>query len=86
MAIYVKDPATEAAVRGYAACLGLSVTAAIRKAVEDAQARDDASREAEIARKLAAVRRIQARVAKLPELMTAEEVDAFMYDENGLPH
>jgi len=40
----------------------------------------------DVARMRAAVAEIQARWAAAPELMSDKEVDAFMYDENGLPH
>lgn len=86
MGLSLKDPETERRIRRLAESKGLGITAAIRLAVDNELARDEGSRQAEIDRKLAAVREIQDRVAKLPVLMTDEEVDAWMYDENGLPH
>jgi hypothetical protein len=79
MAIYVKDRETEAAVRAFASRKGISITAAIREAVDDARKRD-------IAKRHKAIREIQKRVAKMPKYMTNDEIDAWMYDENGLPH
>jgi hypothetical protein len=86
MPLYVRDRETEEAVRNYATRKGLGVTAAIRAAVCAAEAREAEAKTVEVERKLAAVRKIQKEWAKLPKLMTDEEVDAWMYDETGAPH
>ena len=85
MAIYVKDPETEAAVRDYAAVNGLTVTAAIKHAVATARASAEAARGQQAEQRMQAIRDIQARFAARPDHMSPEEIDAWMYDESGLP-
>ncbi len=85
MALSIKDPETDALVRKLAKLRRTSFTGAIRLAVNNELAKDE--RPAKDPEKIrAAVAEIQARWAAAPELMTDKEVDAFMYDENGLPH
>jgi antitoxin VapB len=86
MALSIKDPETEALARKLAKHRGLSMTKVIRDALAESLANDNELRQAEIARRRESIRKIQEEVAKLPEFMTAEQVDAWMYDENGLPH
>lgn len=89
MALSIKDDETDALVRQLAKRRNLNYTAAIRLAVSNELAREDLPKQrsqAEIDKMWADVREIQNRVAKLPELMTDAEADAWMYDENGLPH
>lgn len=84
MALSIKDPETDALVRKLAKARGTSFTGAVRLAVENELAREAAPK-----RKIdwEAVRRIQKSFAdKGGNGMTAEEADAWMYDENGLPH
>jgi len=85
MAIYVKDRETETAVRGYAARKGLTVTAAIRRAVAEAEASEKTAVEARYQRMLGNIRKIQARVAALPVLDDRSPDEILGYDENGLP-
>ncbi len=86
MGLSIKDPETEALARKLAAHRGISLTNAIRSALAESLTNDNELRQAEIERKLAAIKEIQAEVAKLPVLMSDEEIDVWMYDENGLPH
>ena len=86
MGLSIKDPETEALARKLAAHRGISLTNAIRSALAESLTNDNELRQAEIERKLAAIKEIQAEVAKLPVLMSDEKIDAWMYDENGLPH
>ena len=86
MPLSIKDPETEALARKLAAHRGISLTNAIRSALAESLTNDNELRQAEIERKLAAIKEIQAEVAKLPVLMSDEKIDAWMYDENGLPH
>ncbi|MGL5838780.1 MAG: type II toxin-antitoxin system VapB family antitoxin [Sphingorhabdus sp.] len=80
-----KNDETERRIRELARRRGLGVTSAIRLAVENELAKDEPpKRDSE--KIIAAVRKIQDQVAKLPVLMSDEEIDAWMYDENGLPH
>lgn len=89
MALSIKDNETDALVRRLAAARKLSYTGAIKLAVSNELAREDFAgkrSQAEIDKMWADVLKIQQRTAKLPELMTEAEADAWMYDENGLPH
>ena len=86
MGLSIKDPETEALARKLAAHRGISLTNAIRSALAESLTNDNELRQAEIECKLAAIKEIQAEVAKLPVLMSDEKIDAWMYDENGLPH
>lgn len=86
MGLSLKDPETESRVRRLAEIRGVGITAAIRMAVDNELARDDADQKAEFERKLSEIRIIQEKCAGLPILMTDAEVDDWMYDENGLPH
>lgn len=85
MGLSIKNDEAERLIRQLAKARNTSITRAVTEAV-----RNELSREAKPRKDpeaiIAAVRKIQAEVAKLPVLMTEEEVDAWMYDENGLPH
>ena len=85
MALSIKDPETDALVRRLAKIKHVNYTAAIRLAVSNELERSEKPKK-DPEKILAAIREIQDRWAKLPEKMTAEQVDAWMYDENGLPH
>ena len=85
MALSIKDPETDALVRKLAKLRRLSFTGAIRLAVNNELALDEKPVK-DIAKIKAAVAEIQRRVAAYPKTMTAAEIDAWMYDENGLPH
>ena len=85
MALSIKDPETDALVRKLAKLRRTSFTGAIRLAVNNELAKDERPVK-DVAKIKAAVAEIQARWAALPDLMTMEEIDAWMYDENGLPH
>lgn len=86
MGLSIKDPETEALARKLAEHRGVSLTSAIRSALAESLANDNELRQAEIDRRNAAITDIQEQYAALPDRMTMEEVDAWMYDENGLPH
>ncbi len=90
MALNIKDPETEKAVRTLAKRRGLTLTQAVRHAVRSELDKDDLS-EAEKARRVAEARaRMQALYKKYnikpaERSMTKEEMDDFVgYDENGL--
>lgn len=90
MALNIKDPETEKAVRTLAKRRGLTLTQAVRHAVRSELDKDDLS-EAEKARRVAEARaRMQALYKKYnikpaERSMTKEEMDDFLgYDENGL--
>lgn len=87
MGLSIKDPETERLVRLLAERSRTGVTGAIKLAVSNELARGEQKRAAEKDRKLHAIREIQRRYAESGgNGMTADEVDAWMYDENGLPH
>lgn len=86
MALSIKDEETDRLVRKLAGIKGLSYTQTIRLAVSNELQRSQTRGPAENEKLMKAIAEIQARVAALPNRMTAEEVDAWMYDENGLPH
>lgn len=86
MALSIKDEETDRLVRKLAGIKGLSYTQTIRLAVSNELQRSETRDPAEKEKLMKAIAEIQARVAALPSRMTAEEVDAWMYDENGLPH
>jgi antitoxin VapB len=85
MALSIKDPETDALVRKLARARGTSYTGAIRLAVENELARE-ARPKRSFDEVMAEIQQIQDETAALPDAMTAEEVDAWMFDENGLPH
>ncbi len=86
MALSIKDEETDRLVRKLAQLKQLSYTQTIRLAVTNELKRSETRSPYEQAELRKAIGEIQARVAARPDLMTAEEVDAWMYDENGLPH
>lgn len=87
MALSIKDPETDALVRKLAKARGTSFTGAVRLAVENELAREAAPRRRQSPEEfMAAIKEIQESYAELNDTRTAEEIDAWMYDENGLPH
>lgn len=74
MSIYIKDPATDKAVRTLAKLHGVSLTEAIREAVEEKLANDRAKG----LDRLAKLRELQAKVAQWPE--TGLKADKAFYD------
>ncbi|MBS7791528.1 type II toxin-antitoxin system VapB family antitoxin [Roseococcus sp. SDR] len=80
----IKDEALIEKVRRLAEKRQTTQTDVLRQLVDEALARDDAEREARRLEKLAAIREITARTAKLfPPGTTSDHSD--LYDENGLP-
>ena len=66
MAINIKDPATEGVVRELASATGETITDAIRSAAQAALDAIKAERDADRARRLAAIRALQDEIAKMP--------------------
>jgi antitoxin VapB len=85
MGLSIKNEETERLVRELAKRRGIGVTGAIKLAVSNELA-NFAQPKKDPAAVLAAIKKIQAEVAKLPQYMTAEEIDDWMYNESGLPH
>lgn len=88
MGINVKNAEVEAEIRLLAAELDVGLTEAILEAVrwrrEALRAERVAAREAEIARKMAAIRAMQDEVRPFIKPGTTSSCDEF-YDEDGLP-
>lgn len=86
MALSIKDEETDRLVRKLAQIKRLSYTHTIRLAVANELKRAEAPDPVGQQDLRKAIAEIQARVASRPSRMTAQQVDAWMYDENGLPH
>jgi len=82
MAISIKDPETDRLARALAEATGESLTAAIRRALEERLAREQARARRGIS---AEVRRIQERLARLPVLDPRPAEEMLGYDSHGLP-
>jgi antitoxin VapB len=85
MGLSIKNDETEGLVRELARRKGIGVTTAIHLAVSNELERTPPPKKDPEAI-MAAVRAIQAQVAQLGGLPTMQEIDDWMYDENGLPH
>lgn len=90
MALNIKDPETEKAVRTLARRRGLTLTEAVRQAVRSELGKDELSEEEKARRVAAAQERMQALYRKYgikpaERSMTKDEMDAIIgYDENGM--
>ena len=84
MGLSIKNEETERLVRELARRRGIGVTTAIRLAVSNELANLPPKKDPEqIAIR---VRETQELWKQLPKFMTDKEVDAWMYDDDGLPH
>ncbi|MBY0335273.1 MAG: type II toxin-antitoxin system VapB family antitoxin [Acetobacteraceae bacterium] len=80
----IKDEALIATLKRLAERRQTTVTGVVRQLASEAEARDDAEREARVAAKRAAIMAIAERASKLfPPGATSDHSD--LYDENGLP-
>jgi len=90
VALNIKDPETEKAVRQLARRRGLSLTEAVRMAVRSELDKDELSEEEKARRVAAAMARIEALDRKYgikpaQHSMTKQEMDDIIgYDENGM--
>ena len=90
MALNIKDPETEKAVRTLAKRRGLSLTEAVRQAVSSELGKDELSEDEKARRVAAATARMEALYKKYDikpaaRSMTRDEIDDVLgYDENGL--
>jgi antitoxin VapB len=75
MSIYIKDPATDKAVRKLAKLKGVSLTEAIRGAIEKALVDEKVKKKEDF---MAVVRELQAKLAKYPR--TGLKADKAFYD------
>lgn len=82
MAISIKDPETDRLARALAEATGESLTAAIRRALEERLDRERNRSRRGIG---AEVRRIQERLARLPVLDPRPAEEMLGYDDDGVP-
>lgn len=89
MALNIKDPETEKAVRTLAKRRGLSLTEAVRQAVNSELGKDELSEDEKALRIAKGRRKLQAfyerhNIKPTTHVMTKQEMDdAIGYDENG---
>ena len=82
MAISIKDPETDRLARALAEATGESLTAAIRRALEERLERETQRSQRAISPE---IRRIQERLARLPVLDPRSAEEILGYDDRGLP-
>ena len=80
MTLHIKNPEADRLARELAEVTGEPVEDAVANAL-----RDQLARKKEIARKLAAIREIQERVAALPILDPRSDDEILGYNEHGVP-
>jgi antitoxin VapB len=85
MALNIKDPITDRLARKLAARTGESITVAVRTAIEHRLNAEGIKRERDRERLFNRVRKIQERVAALPDLTPVSPHDLVAYDDDGLP-
>lgn len=86
MALSIRHDETEELVRSYAHQKGITMTAAINAAMKQAIANDRSLRDAEVARRMAAMMDSQREFAKLPIIDDRTPDEILGYDEYGLPN
>jgi antitoxin VapB len=80
MGLTITDEGLAQMIRDLAERKGVTVDEAVRHAVAR-----EVEREAEVARKIALTRRLQAEIAAMPVLDPRSPDELLGYDENGLP-
>ena len=85
MGLSIKNGAVEEMIRALAARRGVSMTEAVRQAVAEELAREDAIRAAEKAEWVSELRAIVAKTAHLPQLNDLTDEEILGYDAFGLP-
>ncbi|KPF60091.1 hypothetical protein IP88_16005 [alpha proteobacterium AAP81b] len=87
MQLNIKDPETHRLVAELSEEIGVTKASAVKEAVREKLQRVRSDREADIAERLARLRELTAQMrARMPKpLPTQQELDDWMYDENGLP-
>ena len=86
MGLSIKNDSVEDMIRTLAARRGVSMTEAVRQAVAEELAREDAARAAEKAEWVARIMAIVAEAKTLPRLNDLTDDEILGYDEFGLPH
>jgi len=86
VSLNIKNETTHELVRRLAELTGQSQTGAVEDAVRRRLAELEQDREAEVARKLAAIEAVVARARLLPRTgKSTEEIMDELYDESGMP-
>ena len=85
MALNIKDPATDRLARKLAAKTGASITVAVRTAIEHRLIAEAAKNERERERMFSRVRKIQERVAAMPDRIKKSDNDIIGYNDFGAP-
>ncbi|MBA4748084.1 MAG: type II toxin-antitoxin system VapB family antitoxin [Sphingopyxis sp.] len=85
MGLSIKNNETEAKIRRLAKARKMSMTAVVTLAIDNELAKEPKPKK-DPEKVMAAIREIQARVAKLPAIDPTVNADDWMYDDNGMPH
>lgn len=85
MGLSIKNTEVERMLRELAERRGVGMTEALRQVLAEEMARAAAAREGEIEATLAAVHRIQARFAAMPDVGDMTDDEILGYDESGIP-
>jgi antitoxin VapB len=85
MGLSIKNAEVERMVREIATTRGVSMTEALKQVLAEEVERQRWAREADIAKKIAAVRAIQREIAAMPDISTMTDDEILGYDENGIP-
>ncbi len=87
MQLNIKDAETHRLVSELSQEIGLSKASAVKEAVREKLQRVKNARDADVTRRLAELRVLTAQIReRLPKpLPTQQELDDWMYDEDGLP-
>ena len=85
MGLSIKNDAVEEMIRALAARRGVSMTEAVRQAVAEELAREDAAKAVEKAKWVSELRAIVAKTAHLPRLNDLTDEEILGYDAFGLP-
>jgi antitoxin VapB len=85
MALSIRDPETDRLARELAGLTGETMTQAIRKALEERLARQRRGREADLAKRRAAVMATLERIWAMPVQDDRSPDEIIGYDEHGLP-
>ncbi len=85
MGLSIKNDATEDKIRRLAKARKMSMTAVVTLAIDNELAKEPRPNK-DSEKMLRAIKKIQARWAALPDVVATDQIDAWMYDENGLPH
>jgi len=83
MALNIKDPEVDRLARELASRTGLSITKAVRKALDEQLKREGRKSDVSLAEELLEIGR---RASRLPVYSTETEDEILGYDEDGIPY